>query len=169
MNSKLTPIFALGVAVLTITGCSHFRSGKYAEDTDSHGGVGDVNHFYGQQVSREQEMELLSQNTFYFPYDGYEVASGDRLPIYAHAKKLIENPNDVIRIEGHTDERGSREYNVGLGERRAKAVAQLMMSKGVPRRQIHIVSYGKEKPFSYGHEESAWQQNRRATIVYESE
>jgi len=167
-QSKWLKASLLSLVLLLAAGCRHYR-GDDMYDDDEGGGVGDVSHFYGEHVTREQEMELLSQDTFYFSYDGYDLAPGDVLAVYAHARKLLKHPGASVRIEGHTDERGSREYNVALGERRAKAVAQILMSKGVPSHQIHVMSYGKEKPVAFGHDESAWKQNRRALIVYESE
>lgn len=132
-------------------------------------GVGDVTRFYGEHLSPEREAQLAAQDIYYFDYDMYEIGPEDKLSIYTHAKKMIENPRMIARIEGHTDERGSREYNVALGERRAKAVANLLMMKGVPHHQIRTVSYGKEKPVALGHDESSWKENRRAIIVYEVE
>lgn len=156
--------------VLLTVGCASkgARSNGDADDMAA-GGVGDSTRFYGEHISSGREAELLSQDTYYFGYDMYDISPEDRLSIYAHAKKIIENPRIRVRIEGNTDERGSREYNVALGERRAKAVANMLMMKGVPHHQIHTVSYGKEKPVSLGHDESAWKENRRATIVYEGE
>jgi peptidoglycan-associated lipoprotein len=156
--------------VLLAVGCASKgeRGGAEHEDAAGRvGGIGDISRFYGEPVSSEREADLLAQDTYYFGYDLYEVTPEDRLSIYAHAKKLIENPRLQIRIEGHTDERGSREYNVALGERRGKAVANILMMKGVPSHQIHVVSYGKEKPSAMGHDESAWKENRRAVIFYE--
>jgi peptidoglycan-associated lipoprotein len=74
-----------------------------------------------------------------------------------------------MRIDGHTDERGSREYNIGLGERRANAVRNVMVLKGVSEDRIVTVSYGKEKPIALGHAEESWQQNRRAEFAYEGQ
>ena len=79
------------------------------------------------------------------------------------------HPNAQVRVEGHTDERGSREYNVTLGERRAQTIAKFLIMKGVNPAQVHVVSYGKEKPADLGHDEAAWANNRRAVIVYEAE
>jgi peptidoglycan-associated lipoprotein len=73
-----------------------------------------------------------------------------------------------MRVEGHTDERGSSEYNIALGERRAQTVARYMESQGAPSSQIVVVSYGREKPATQGHDESAWKFNRRAVLVYEA-
>jgi peptidoglycan-associated lipoprotein len=132
-------------------------------------GVGDTMRFYGSDVSPAEEKALLAKRTYYFSYDGFDVNDEDTLSVYAHAKRLINGKRAHVRVEGHTDERGSREYNVALGERRANAVANILMLKGVPQDQISVVSYGKEKPAVAGHDESAWSQNRRAVIIYEVE
>ena len=105
----------------------------------------------------------------YFDYDSFVVKAEFQNAIEAHAQFLKNNPRAKVSLEGHTDERGSREYNVALGDRRARSIASILMMKGVPQNQINIVSYGKEKPAVSGHDESAWSRNRRATIVYESE
>ena len=115
------------------------------------------------------EKDLLAKRTYYFGYDSFDVLDKDVLSVYAHAKRLINHKRMHVRVEGHTDERGSREYNVALGERRANAIANILMLKGVPQDQISVVSYGKEKPAVAGHDESSWSQNRRAVIIYEVE
>ena len=86
--------------------------------------------------------------------------------IAAHAKYLASNASIRVRLEGNTDERGSREYNIGLGERRAQAVRQALLLQGVAESQITTVSYGEERPAVTGHTEEAWSQNRRVEIVY---
>lgn len=111
--------------------------------------------------------ELLDKKTFRFGYDRFDVSAADYDYVNAHASYLKQNPNKRLRVEGHTDERGSREYNVGLGERRAKAISNIFLSKGVSPRQFSVVSYGEEKPELVGHNEDAYRLNRRAVIVYE--
>jgi len=83
-----------------------------------------------------------------------------------HAAYLRENPQAVITLEGHGDERGSPEYNIALGERRAQAVRQMMEFSGATAQQLPTVSYGEEKPAVDGHDESAWSQNRRVELIY---
>ena len=84
----------------------------------------------------------------------------------AHAQYLRDNPDARIIIEGHTDERGTPEYNIALGERRARSVARYMQNLGVDVNQLSIVSYGEEKPAEVGHSEAFWSKNRRAVINY---
>ena len=108
----------------------------------------------------------LSVRTIYFEYDSSEISSDYRSTVEAHSLYLQQNPSTSVILEGHGDERGSREYNLALGERRAKAVKQQMLLLGANSNQIRLVSYGEEKPASDGHDESSWQQNRRVEILY---
>jgi peptidoglycan-associated lipoprotein len=84
----------------------------------------------------------------------------------AHGRVLGENPNRQLRLEGHSDERGSREYNIGLGERRAQAVRSVLMLQGASANQLTTVSYGEERPLASGSDEQSWGQNRRVELVY---
>lgn len=131
-------------------------------------GEEETRQFYGENISPEQEQALLSRQVYYFGYDRFDLSPEDTLSVYAHAKRLIEHPSAKIRIEGHTDERGSREYNIGLGERRAHSISSLLSLKGAQAQQIIVLSYGKEKPAVEGHDEAAWSQNRRAEVIYEN-
>lgn len=157
-----TTVLTAGL-VLSLGGCA--KKGQIGSLSDS--GVGDSMRFYGTEVSAEQKREWLSKNTYLFGYDRFDLSDEDMMSVYAHAEDLITHPKKRVRVEGHTDERGSREYNIALGERRAKAVANILMLKGVPQHQISVVSYGKERPAVMGHGESAWAQNRRAVIICE--
>lgn len=110
--------------------------------------------------------ELLSKRLLYFAFDRDEVRSEDQAIVAAHAKYLVSNPSVKVRLEGHTDERGTREYNIGLGERRAQAVRRALMLQGVGEAQISTVSFGEERPAVAGDDEAAWAQNRRVEILY---
>ena len=110
----------------------------------------------------------LSKRTVYFMLDSSEVMPDFVSVIAAHAQYLIANPVQRITLEGHGDERGSREYNIALGEQRAKSVAGMMKVQGVSESQLEIVSYGEEKPSVYGSDEDAWEKNRRVEIVYQA-
>lgn len=108
----------------------------------------------------------LATRIIYFDFDSSEVRSDYRAVVDAHAAFLAAHPNVSITLEGHADERGSREYNLALGERRAQSVKQQMTIQGVNASQISTVSYGEERPAVDGHDEYAWSQNRRVEIVY---
>lgn len=109
---------------------------------------------------------LLAKRTYYFNYDSAEIQDQFKPAILANADYLIAHPHAKIVLEGHTDPRGSREYNVGLGERRANAVAQLMKSKGVNPTQIRVVSYGAERLAVSGRSEHDFQLDRRVVLVF---
>lgn len=108
----------------------------------------------------------LSKRTIYFMLDSSQVQQ-DFIPIIAaHARYLVANPSRHIVLEGNGDERGSREYNIGLGEQRAKTVASMLKAQGVSESQLAVVSYGEEKPVAMGHDESSWELNRRVELAY---
>lgn len=108
----------------------------------------------------------LSNRVIYFDYDSASVRAEDQPILDAHAEYLGKNPNISVRLEGHTDERGSREYNLALGERRALSIRQLLMLQGASADQFRVTSFGEERPAVDGSDESAWSQNRRVEIVY---
>ncbi len=109
---------------------------------------------------------VLSRRVIYFAYDQSTIEPEYFEILDAHSELLASNPNLTIRLEGHADERGSREYNVALSERRAKAVKQFMDLKGVGSEQSQTVAYGEELPVDPGHNEAAWSKNRRVEIKY---
>ncbi|HXS29081.1 MAG TPA: peptidoglycan-associated lipoprotein Pal [Steroidobacteraceae bacterium] len=119
----------------------------------------------GQGAAGPQE-GLLAKHTIYFDFDSSEIKGDGTDIVSAHAKYLAGHPNVKVRLEGNTDERGSREYNIGLGERRAQAVRRALLLQGASDGQISTVSYGAERPVDPGHDEAAWAKNRRVEIVY---
>jgi len=108
----------------------------------------------------------LSQRVLYFDLDSSQIKDEDREIITVHAEFLAAHPDITIVLEGHADERGSREYNIALGEKRAKTVKQLMTLQGVAETQIQVISFGEERPVALGHDTSAWNLNRRVEILY---
>jgi len=108
----------------------------------------------------------LAKRSIYFDFDSYSV-KGDYQPLLeAHAQYLRRHPDRHVLIQGNTDERGTAEYNLALGERRSQAVLRELETLGVPDSQLEAVSLGKEKPLATGHDEASWAQNRRADLVY---
>ena len=112
---------------------------------------------------------ILSKRSIYFEYDSFVVADQYKPIIEAHAKYLAANRNAKVTLQGHADERGSREYNIALGQKRADAVKRMMTLLGVQDMAIESVSFGKERPKNLGHDEAAWAENRRVDIVYVGE
>ncbi|WP_297422780.1 peptidoglycan-associated lipoprotein Pal [uncultured Acinetobacter sp.] len=116
----------------------------------------------------EANKAFLAKRVVHFDYDSSELSSTDLQTLQAHAQFLIANANSRVALTGHTDERGTREYNMALGERRAKAVESFLVTTGVSPTQLEAVSYGKEMPVATGHNEAAWKENRRVEINYEA-
>ncbi|MCW8807854.1 MAG: peptidoglycan-associated lipoprotein Pal [Rhodanobacter sp.] len=108
----------------------------------------------------------LRQRVVYFDFDKSEIKPEFQAIMACHAKYLQDRPTAQIRLEGNADERGTREYNLGLGERRGNAVSSALQADGGSASQLSVVSYGKEKPVCREHNEDCWSKNRRVNIVY---
>ena len=112
---------------------------------------------------------ILSKRSVYYDYDSAIIKDEYKPLVTAHSRYLTQNRAAKIAIQGNTDERGSREYNIALGQRRADSVKQMMILLGVQEAQVETVSFGEEKPRAEGHDETAWSENRRGDIVYQGE
>ncbi|WP_048441097.1 peptidoglycan-associated lipoprotein Pal [Caenimonas sp. SL110] len=170
-------LLALGLAV-AIAGCSSVPLEEApvvdkAPVVVSAGGAGTGG--VGQSSVRPVQADEVGPNRggpvnvsrlVYFDYDSYSIKPEFQNLISAHANFMKQNPGRRMNIEGHTDERGGREYNLALGQRRSEAVRRALGLLGVPDAQLEAVSFGKEKPAVPGSDESAYSQNRRAEIVY---
>ncbi len=166
----------LTAAALTVTACN--RGNTVPEDanagaganggfvTDGGGGGGGVAVSPLDAERERQRAALMSQLVVYFDYDQAEILPEFNALLQAHGQYLAQNPSTQIRLEGHTDERGSREYNIGLGERRAQAVRRVLMLQGATGTQLTTVSYGEERPAQTGSDEESWRLNRRVELVY---
>jgi len=136
----------------------------YGDGGASTGGMGDGGLGAGEYIEDPSAGELGT--VIYFDFDSSEVRPQDQDLVSRHAMQLGENTRLRVRLEGHADERGSREYNIGLGERRSQAVRQMLMIQGVSGSQISTVSFGEERPASFGSSEMDYAQNRRVEIRY---
>jgi len=159
-------------ATLLLVGCPKRDQVKEAPPASTEGGAattpgaeGTVGTGTAGQDEAAREAARLNERIIYFDFDNADIRPEFRDTIAAHAKRLAGNTSLKIRLEGHTDERGSREYNVGLGERRAQSVRRALMLLGVGEAQITTVSYGEERPAVQGDDEAAWAKNRRVEIV----
>ena len=112
----------------------------------------------------EANKAFLAKRVVHFDYDSSELSNDDYQTLQAHAQFLMANANSKVALTGHTDERGTREYNMALGERRAQAVQRYLVLQGVSPAQLEPVSYGEERPVVIGHDDSAWSQNRRVEL-----
>ena len=127
-------------------------------------GMGGSDPYGGEEIDDPFAGELGM--VIYFDFDSSEVRPQDQQLVSRHATQLGNNASARVRLEGHADERGSREYNIGLGERRSQAVRQMLLIQGASASQISTVSFGEERPASFGNSESDYAQNRRVEIKY---
>jgi len=140
------------------------QEAEAAEQAEAAGAAGTTG-FEGDAL--EDPESPLSERIVYFDFDSSSIDEEGMALLEAHAEYLAENPDRRLLVEGHTDERGSREYNLALGERRAQAVARVLQLNGADDGQVETLSYGEEQPAVSGSNEDAWAQNRRAELVYE--
>lgn len=157
----------LAFVMAFLVGCSSTSTTDSDDDASSNGGVStgtSGNGSLGSSDGSAEEQEEL-ENIVYFDFDQAVLLPETRSLLLAHAERL-RNSNANVRLEGHADERGSREYNMALGERRANAVRDFLVLQGVSRSSLEVVSYGEERPLATGSNEAAYSQNRRVEINY---
>jgi peptidoglycan-associated lipoprotein len=170
------------VALFMLSGCETLGLGGSGPSTGIEGVEGgNGENGYGASTSGIDGAEaytgdpllnpasLLSTRVIQFAFDSSEVATEFLPVVAAHAEYLAANPGTSVVLEAHADERGSREYNVALSERRGQAVADLLRLQNVAASQIRVMSYGEEQPVNFGHDEQAWSENRRVKISYAGE
>lgn len=169
--SKLV-IVALGFTALVGCSSTHKGSGSNAELSGAEGaygsGVGQDASFTGESSFDQATTRAPYNQTYHFAFDKSDIRPEYSASITAQAQYIVAHPSARVLIEGNTDSRGSREYNIALGERRAKSLAQSLMLQGVQKEQIRIVSYGAERPVALGNTEEAYRLNRRANLIYEA-
>ena len=119
------------------------------------------------EAARVADEKVRQERTIYFEFDKSNIRDEYRSVIEAHANYLAKHADVKVKLEGNADERGTPEYNVALGEARAKAVADIFKTFGVSETQMEVISYGEERPVDNGHNEDAWAKNRRVEIVYQ--
>jgi peptidoglycan-associated lipoprotein len=150
----------IGATVLVLVACSSVK----LDDVNGAGGSGGSGNFSSQPWNDPKSP--LFEKSIYFGFDEYTVQTKYQKMLSAHASYLKANPTQKIIIQGNTDERGTTEYNLALGQRRSDAVRKSLNLMGVSDNQIEAVSFGKEKPKAEGDTEAAWAENRRGDIVY---
>jgi peptidoglycan-associated lipoprotein len=164
----LVQMTLVSCSILALSACSssHKNAGDAAganmDGAVQTSGLGEGDGFGGDSGPQDSKYK----RTYYFDYDKSYVRDEDKPAIAANADYLVAHPGAKVIVEGHTDPRGSREYNVALGEHRANAVADLLKAKDVNPRQVRVVSYGAERLGAPGHAENDYQMDRRAVIVY---
>ena len=181
MVRLLTILFILSIG---LTGCGGNRStiptgaaGDASDSAAANGGAGGPGGASTAGIGADGSLDVtrvepgqgdgpLSRLTIYFDFDRSEIRSDFNDMLRAHGAFLAENTDRQVRLEGHADERGSREYNIGLGEQRAQAVRRVLMLQGASADQLGTVSYGEERPAALGSDENSYSLNRRVELVY---
>jgi peptidoglycan-associated lipoprotein len=130
------------------------------------GGVGEFEPIGGEGAGGSAPAGLMDQLVVYFDFDSSDIRADFNSMLATHGQYLAANAGVQLRLEGHADERGSREYNIGLGERRAQAVRRVLMLQGATAEQLTTVSYGEERPAVFGSDEESYSLNRRVELVY---
>lgn len=164
----------LGSSIGILTSCAAWHSGQQDASSIIDGnsnlasnaqpsGLGEDSNVQETAAAGDQD---LTKRTYYFDYDKSTIRDEDKPAIEANAQYLVSHPNAKALVEGHTDPRGSREYNIALGERRSKAIQELLKEQGVKSSQIRIISYGAEKLAANGRSDSDYQLDRRGVLVY---
>ncbi|MEQ1726151.1 MAG: peptidoglycan-associated lipoprotein Pal [Sphingopyxis sp.] len=166
---KLTQTALMGMALIAVAGCSRNRAPAELPPVDDSGyNNGNTSGGVSNAVvpgSQQDFVASISSDTIYFDTDRYNVDDVDRAALASQAQWLARYPAVRITVEGHADERGTRDYNLALGERRANAARNYLVSLGVDAARIAVVSFGKERPIALGSDEASWAQNRRAVTV----
>ncbi|MHB8623600.1 MAG: peptidoglycan-associated lipoprotein Pal [Sulfuricaulis sp.] len=142
------------------------ENGTTSAETASAAGTSGTSGAALTDQEKQKRAELLAEHRVHFAFDSSAIDDEARAIIEAHAANLVAKPSIKVQLEGNCDERGTREYNLALGERRAQTVERMMQALGVSSSRIKTVSYGQEKPLCQEHNESCWRQNRRVEIVY---
>lgn len=162
-------ILACGALCLALVGCESMgkkNSSDSANDPNAAALAAAERARLEAEALAAAKNKIPATKVIYFDYDRSEVKAESQSVVANHGSYLATHGNSKVTLEGHADERGSREYNIGLGERRAKAVEQMLVLQGVPAAQIDVISYGEERPASTGEGESSWSLNRRVEFVY---
>jgi len=162
--------------IFVVAGCASKKGTTTGDGADGMGGA-DGASAYGTSADGEgsanalyeqQKAALMNDNVIFFAFDSAEIDAASMEMLKQHSSFLASNPNARVRLEGHTDERGSREYNIGLGERRSVSVQSVLMVQGATAEQLAVISFGEERPAVLGSDEAAHAQNRRVELVYEN-
>lgn len=167
MSSRIAKILTVAAFSAALAACSSVPLDNSGQGSTTAGQNGS-SATSGQIMDPFNPQSPLAQKrSVYFDFDSYVVPDQYRQLVEMHARYLSAHPNQKVRIEGNTDERGGSEYNLALGQRRSEAVARMMTILGVNSNQIEAISFGEEKPKALGHTEADYAENRRADIVYQ--
>ncbi|MEN8168765.1 MAG: peptidoglycan-associated lipoprotein Pal [Pseudomonadota bacterium] len=188
MKVKFLGLCVVAAGMVLLQGCSggeNIRDGDVPIDDRSIGAEGQGDAAYSEGGAQSSGVEMgsefagrpveellndpstpLSKRVFYFEFNSAELSAADRDAIATHARFMNEVRDVTVVLEGHADERGSREYNLALGERRAKVIERMLTLQGVSQDQIQVISFGEERPQAFEHDEESWRLNRRVQLLY---
>lgn len=183
MKLKVVGLCVMAAGMVLLQGCSGVESVREGDvpvdersigaDTAGDRGVQSSGARMGDEFAGRQVGELLndpntplSVRVFYFEFNSAELSESDREALATHARFMNEKRDVTVVLEGHADERGSREYNLALGERRAKVIERVLTLQGVSPQQIQVISFGEERPQAFEHDEESWRLNRRVQLLY---
>lgn len=185
MKRKLLVVM-VSAGLMLLQGCTGETVVRDGDVPLDERGLGAEQGIYGEQGAQASGVEMgggefagrpigellndpntpLSRRVFYFEYNSAELSEEDRNALSTHARLMNERRDVAVVLEGHADERGSREYNLALGERRAKVIERVLTLQGVAPEQIQVISFGEERPKAYEHDEASWRLNRRVELLY---
>jgi len=170
MTMRMTSLAAIALALSLTAGCATRRVERPVDppqttEVTPNDGLGNDGGQEGGPGSRADFLRSVPADRVFFALDSYSIDTEDRTTLDAQAEWLQRYPNVRVTIEGHADERGTREYNLGLGDRRANAARDYLQSRGVAPDRMTVISWGKERPQNPASNEEAWAQNRRAVTV----
>ncbi|NYT42635.1 peptidoglycan-associated lipoprotein Pal [Sphingomonas sp. R-74633] len=166
--SKITTGLVLGIALIATAGCTKKRTVADIPPAPSETGPATSGEGDSDTVAaplNEQFRREVASDTIHFSFDQYDIDPEARAILDSQAQWLSSHPNTRVTIEGHCDERGTREYNLALGDRRANATKNYLASRGISPARITTISYGKERPIALGSDDASWSQNRRAVTI----
>ena len=171
MKMRMTSLAAIALALSLTAGCAHRRAQERPPEPPTttevtpNDGLGNDGTQEGGPGSRADFLRSVPADRVFFDFDSYSIDAEDRTTLDAQAQWLQRYPNVRVTIEGHADERGTREYNLALGDRRANAARDYLQSRGIAPDRMTTISWGKERPQNPASNEEAWAQNRRAVTV----
>lgn len=173
--NSLVKIVILSFGMASLVGCSStgskapvsdLSSGSEATGLGAQGG--NFNNDNITEAGGANRLKAPYDQRYHFDFNKFDVRQDDAQSVNVQANYLAAHPSAKVRLEGNADDRGSREYNIALGWKRARAIADMLKQEGVTQSQINMVSYGKEKPIAFGHDEASYSQNRRVDLIYEA-
>jgi peptidoglycan-associated lipoprotein len=159
---RILELLLISSLIISVSACSGLKEkGEGEEGAESASSM--------SELSADAGEGSIETRVIYFDFDKSDVKSEYQATITAHAEYIAGHPDISVVLEGHADERGTREYNIALGERRAKAIKEMLVLQGVAEKQLQVISFGEERPVALGHDESAWSLNRRVELLYSGE